>query len=470
MAYTVTTRTLEWVRDALEAAGELSGADFGRDAAALSWSGAVIDSRGDCAGRLFVAIQGERTDGHRYALNAFRAGSPAVVLSDASAVKELKEAGATCFVVADTRRALQALGRAWRRNLTARVVAVTGSSGKTTTKEYIRSVLNTRYRTHANFGNFNSSIGVPITILDADQHCEYLVCEVGANQIGEIDLLGEMLQPDVAVITNIGDAHVGYFGSRDAIAHEKGRLLAHLAPRGHAVVPRDDDYFEKLSAIVQGKVSSFGRSPAADFRLASVAFANGVLSFTVNGERLSLSVAGEYNAMNACAAFAVGDICGVDLARQRQAFESVRPTAGRGKIHRVAGVTIVDESYNASPASMRKSLEMLASMDGKRRIAVLGDMKELGDTSTAAHRGIGELIAQRGFDAVYWIGPDGAEVRKAATAKPGTDVALFTDIEKLVVAVAKETRAGDVILVKGSHSCRLEEFVAGLVTNLDTGR
>lgn len=464
MACAVTTRTLEWVRDALDAAGELVRASLVGDAAMRPWSGAVIDTRSECAGRLFFAIAGERTDGHRFATAAFQAGSAAVIVSDESVLAGLANAGAPHFLVRDTRRALQELARGYRRHLDARVVAVTGSSGKTTTKEHIRAVLRTRFRTHANPGNFNSQIGVPVTILEADEHCEYLVCEVGANQIGEIDFLGTLLRPDVAVITNIGDAHVGYFGSRDAIAREKGSILEYLPAGGHAVLPRDDDYFERLSAIVQGRLSSFGRSPAADFRLANVAFADGLLSFTVNGEPVSLAAVGDYNALNACAAFAVGDICGVESARLREAFLSVRPGPGRGKLHTLAGVTIIDESYNASPSSMRASLAMLAGLSAGRRVAVLGDMKELGRSSDAAHRGIGEEVARLGIDHVYWLGEEGKTVAAGAA---GAVVHIIADVAQLVAAVVADARGGDVILVKASRACKLDEFVVGLVAALD---
>ena len=467
MACAVTVRTLEWVRDALENAGELVRAHLPAGATASPWSGAAIDTRSECAGRLFFALPGENTDGHRFAVAAFRAGCSAVIVSDESVAAELDNAGAPYVLVRDTRRALQELARGYRRHLGARVVAITGSGGKTTTKEYVRAVLRTKFRTHANPGNFNSQIGVPVTVLEADEHCEYLVCEVGANRIGEIDFLGDLLRPDVAVITNIGDAHVGYFGSRDAIATEKGAILAHLSSSGRALLPRDDEYFGKLSAIVQGRHSSFGRSPAADFRLANVTFGNGLLSFTVNGEPVSLSAVGDYNAMNACAAFAVGDICGVEAARQREAFLSVRPTPGRGKIHVLAGVTIIDESYNASPTSMRKSLGMLAGLSAGRRVAVLGDMKELGDSSAAAHRGIGEEIVRLGLDRAYWLGDEGKVVRAGATSqKKGAAVDTFADVAGLVSAVAADARDGDVILVKASRACKLDEFVTGLVDAL----
>ncbi|HEU4928779.1 MAG TPA: Mur ligase family protein, partial [Candidatus Krumholzibacteria bacterium] len=208
-------RTLEWIRDAWEASGELVRAHARPE---TNWNGATIDNRAECAGRIFFALLGERVDGHRFVRAALQAGSPAAVVSDAAVADELLREGAAHFLVRDTRRALFELARAYRRHLGARVVAITGSGGKTTTKEYTRAVLRAKYRVHANVGNLNSLVGVPLTVLDADENCEYLVCEVGANHLGEIDALGSLLEPDVAVITNIGDAHIGYFGSRAAIA------------------------------------------------------------------------------------------------------------------------------------------------------------------------------------------------------------------------------------------------------------
>lgn len=459
-----TLRTLEWVRDALEASGELVRSQAPAEAA---WSGAAIDHRAECAGRLFFAIRGERVDGHCFARAAFEAGSPAVVVSDESVAVELQSHGVAFFLVRDTRRALFELARAYRSRLTARVVAVTGSGGKTTTKEYVRVVLRAKYRVHANVGNLNSLVGVPLTVLEADEHSEYLVCEVGANQRGEIDALGELLSPNLAVITNIGDAHVGYFGSRAAIADEKGALLTRLARGGVAVLPRDDEYFEKLDAKVQGRVFSFGRSPAAEFRLGNTTFSEGLLRFSVNGEPLSLSAVGDYNAMNACAAFAVGDVCGVDAKRMREALASVRPTPGRGRIHVAGGVTLIDESYNASPASVKQSLAMLASLPAQRRVAVLGDMRELGEETDALHASVGTAAAALLLDRLYWLGEKAGVVSAAARARrPELTVHACADVAALVAEFAKDARDGDVVLIKGSRAMKLDEFVVGAVEAL----
>ena len=470
MECTVTLRTLAWVRDTLEASGDLVRSQM-RKAPAVAWTGVVIDSREECAGRLFFAIAGEHTDGHRFVSDAFRAGSPALVVSSDAVTKELDALKAPYFLVKDSRSALTVLARAYRRHLDARVIAVTGSSGKTTTKEYTSAVLKTRYRVHANVGNLNSLVGVPMTILSADEDCEYLVCEAGANQRGEINALGELLRPDVAVITNIGDAHVGYFGSRDAIAAEKGMLLRHLGQNGHAVLPRDDEYFERLRATVQGKVSSFGRSNRADFQLSEVAFAGSRLSFSINRQPFALAAVGDYNAMNACAAYAVGEICGVDAERMRAAFAQMSATPGRGRVHSLAGVTVIDESYNASPNSMRKSIAMLASMPASRRIAVLGDMRELGAQADELHRAVGVEVGERHIDRLYWMGEHGPAVRDAARAiRPSTAVELHNEMPALVAAVVKDAREGDMVLVKASRGTRLDEFVNGFLNALQNRR
>jgi UDP-N-acetylmuramoyl-tripeptide--D-alanyl-D-alanine ligase len=320
---------------------------------------------------------------------------------------------------------------------------------------------------HANPGNLNSLLGVPLTILGADEDCEYLVCEVGANQRGEVDVLAALLRPEIAVITNIGDAHVGYFGSRDAIAAEKGMLLRHFGNGGHAVLPRDDSYFERLSAIVQGKMSSFGRSNGADYRLGDIAFVDGRLAFSVNGQPLALAAVGEYNAMNACAAFAVGEICGVDATRMRDAFAKVQATPGRGRVDTVAGVTVIDESYNASPSSMRKSIAMLGSLNAGRRVAILGDMRELGSHADELHRAVGVEAAERNIDRLYWLGEQGVVVRDAARAmRPSIAIDLYTDMQALIAAVAKDTRAGDIVLVKASRGTKLDEFVTAFLKSL----
>ncbi|MGD8414503.1 MAG: UDP-N-acetylmuramoyl-tripeptide--D-alanyl-D-alanine ligase, partial [Candidatus Latescibacterota bacterium] len=392
-------RSLDWVASALREPGdELLVKAVLNDSGGQEWSGAVVDSRATCSGRLFFAVRGENTDGHKYIKDAYSAGCVAAVVEDPEVCPSLDADQIPYLLVGDTRIALQELARVYRSQLEIRVIAITGSAGKTTTKEFIRQIIKTRYRVFANPGNFNSMIGVPLTILETDSDNEYLVSEVGANQVGEVGFLSELLQPEIGVITNVGDAHVGMFGSVDEIARTKAGLLDHVASHGFAVLPADDAYFELFARRNPARQITFGKSDKSDFVLRDLTTLDNAagIEFNVNDTRLRLSSVGEYNALNACAAFAVGDVCGVAPEAMRDAMAGATGMTGRGKVHSAGGVIVVDESYNASPASMQASLSMLQGLGSTRRVAVLGDMKELGEFSSQRHRDIGAKLVASG--------------------------------------------------------------------------
>jgi len=465
----VNTRTLEWVIATLGSAGYDVDVGAGLDPGA-GWTGAAIDSRAECSGRLFFALGGERTDGHAFVDGALGAGCAAVVISNGDTAEKLAAAGAAYVRVPDVLSALQELAGQYRRQLEARVVAVTGSAGKTTTKEYLRAILRRRYRVHSNPGNYNNTIGVPLTILEADPECEYLVSEVGANQAGEIGLLARMLDPDVGVITNIGDAHIGLFGSRDAIAAEKGELLAGLA-EGHSVIPVGRDHSDGLRARAPGRVVTFGSVAGADFVVSAVRTSKSLgIEFEINGQPFSLNSPGEYNALNAAAAAAAADVCGIGLPLSASTLANVVPLPGRGRVHNAAGVLLVDESYNASPSSMELSLSMLAGAHSSRRIAVLGDMKELGTYSDDEHRRIGGYLAGLELDRVYWAGESGDAVKAGLEhAGGGPALTLVRDVDALIKKTRGAFSAGDVVLVKASRACDLDRFVSDAIAQLRAG-
>jgi UDP-N-acetylmuramoyl-tripeptide--D-alanyl-D-alanine ligase len=467
----VNVRSLEWVESVLAAAdGLLVAASLDDDVRSLRWDGAVIDSRLECSGRVFFAIAGERSDGHDFVKKAYAAGAVAAVVENEASARKLDEAKIPYLRVNSTVTALQELARAYRDRLDARVVAITGSAGKTTTKEYVRAVMRTRYRVHSNPGNYNSMIGVPVTVLQAEPDCEYLVSEVGANQAGEIDFLAGLLRPDVGVITNIGDAHVGEFGSRDAIARAKGELLDHIPAAGTAVLPHDDDYIDALRERARCRVLTFG-GPGADYALSDVVAEPGQLRFTVNGKAVAVRALGSYNAANACAAFAVGEICGVEPERIGEAFAGVLPMPGRGRVIEQSGVTLVDESYNASPASMILSLSMLAELPGRsRRVAVLGEMKELGDEAPANHERIGRHAGAVGVDVLWWVGGLADRVRAGIEAEAArVAFRAFADVEAAIAASRGLLGDGDAVLVKASRACELDRFVSHCLEMLAQG-
>jgi UDP-N-acetylmuramoyl-tripeptide--D-alanyl-D-alanine ligase len=468
MEVEMTTHTLHWIAGVFSSAGAVDLLENGLGPHGdTAWSGAIVDSREFCSGRVFFALGGENTDGHRFVEPAHERGCVAAIVDNGTVCARLRKRGMPYLLVGDCRTALQELAREYRGVLDARVIAITGSAGKTTTKEYVRRIVGKKYRVFANPGNFNSMIGVPLTILETDVDSEYLVSEVGANQQGEIGFLAAILRPDIAVITNVGDAHVGMFGSVDAIAGAKSELLEHVGRRGYAVLPADDVYFDLFAGKTRARVKSFGRSAAADFSVTDIQLLENRIRFDINGNAIELNAVGEYNALNACAAFAAGELCGVEHGRIVDALAETRQLRGRGTVHSGRSRTVIDESYNASPASLKESIRTLESMGAVRKIAVLGDMKELGSYAEQKHRRLGERLASSKLDVVFWLGDEGENVASGFEAAGGiASLRLFVSLEKLTEEVVAEFRDGDAVLVKASRALNLDRVVAKLLQTL----
>lgn len=458
METSVRPRSLAWIDDCLRTTGRLIRSElFGHDDDA--WLGAVIDSRGDCSRRVFFALKGDRDDGHRFAENARSNGCCAIVVEREDTAAELAKSQTPVFRVDDALNSLQDLSREFRATLNSRVVAVTGSAGKTTTKEYLRLILRKKYKVSSNPGNLNNHIGVPLTVLETDEESEYLVSEVGANHLGEVAFLAGILKPDIGVITNIGDAHIGLFGSREGIATAKAELLASIEREGHAVLPADDEYIHVLRGTAVCRVATFGYSDRSDFRITSVDDTGERIAFKINGLSLTLKSFGVYNLLNAAAAFAVGDVCGIEPESACEALAEAEPIPRRSRVYRWGGLVIVDDSYNANPSSMRASLEALQRIEGSRHLAVLGDMAELGRYSEEAHHEMGRFIARSSVDRLYWLGKSGDIVREGAGHKMKKTVRVFAAIDELCDALDEELKPGDVVLVKGSRAAGLERAV-----------
>ncbi len=455
---------ISWIESTLGAAPgillEFSGA--GREERVFH--GGCVDSRGDCAGRIFFAVRGERVDGHEYVRAAFEAGCAVAVVEREETAAELRENNLPFARVATVRGALGLLAAGHRAAVGARVVAVTGSSGKTSTKEYIRALLRLRYRVHASAGNLNSTIGAPLAVLDADADAQYLVCEVGANRAGEIDEIATVLEPDVGVVTNIGDAHVGHFGSRERIAQAKSELLRKLDRSEHAVLPLDDEFFDTLSRATPARVLTFGEAAGCDVRVEGIRVDEMGTSFTVGQDAFHVPALGRYHALNAAAAIAVGDICGVDRAEMGDALAATAPMAGRGRLHRARGATVIDESYNASPASVVRSIAMLADIEATRRVAILGDMKELGVHEQRGAREVAAALARSGIDLVLWYGNQADDVGRVLAQTP-CRFETFDGVDDLTRRAFDVLEAGAVVLVKASRSCGLDETVRKLTEN-----
>ncbi|MHC4922561.1 MAG: UDP-N-acetylmuramoyl-tripeptide--D-alanyl-D-alanine ligase [Planctomycetota bacterium] len=435
-------------------------------------NGAAIDTRTLQPGQLFFALEGDNTDGHRYLEQARVAGAAAAVVRRGA---ELPEIGGPLplLVTDDPRRALGRLATAHRRRLHATVVAITGSNGKTTTKEMVAAVLARRGKTVRSERSYNNDLGVPLSILRADSSTEYLVLEVGTNHPGEIAVLAELAQPQIAVITNIGEAHLGHFGSLKAIAKEKAALFEALPPEGVAVVHADDEFSDYLEAHAPGPVCRFGRleSPQEDAPLdiwaAGVrrsAHPRGVVFHLYGKMEFLVPVQGLHNVQNALAAVSVGMLLGCEPADVRDALREV--VAPRMRLNRepVGGVTILDDSYNANPASMEAAMdELAATVTDGRRVLVVGDMAELGDMAQAQHERVGKRAA--GFADILWaVGEHGRYIADAArrSGLPDDCVIWSASVELALEGPAFLPSPGDVMLFKASRSVELDRLAEAL--------
>ena len=415
------------------------------------------DSRHLAAGQLFVPLVGERFDGHRFLDQAAALGAQAALVQRerAAAVPP----GLLHWLVDDTLAAYQHLGLLHRRSLQAPVVAVTGSAGKTTTRELIRAALAPLGPVVASSGNENNDIGVPLTLLKAGPECAAVVVEMGMRGLGEIDRLSRTAEPDVAVITNIGTAHIGRLGSREAIATAKCEITSQLNPAGVVVIPAGDPLLE--SALAQVWSGSVVRVALQDDPGAASADLLGDWddqrpSLQVNGRPLQLPLEGRHNARNLLLAVAVARHLGIALSELETLTVAV--PGGRNRRLQQGGLTVLDETYNASPEAVLAALDLLAAQPG-RRFAVLGSMLELGESSVELHRRVAERAVERGLDGLVLVsgGAEAQAMAEAAAALPR--LAVVDTPEQAADPLSSWLRSGDVVLLKASRGVALERLL-----------
>ncbi|TFE31880.1 UDP-N-acetylmuramoyl-tripeptide--D-alanyl-D-alanine ligase [Cohnella luojiensis] len=436
------------------------------DNGGLVLTGVSTDSRKIKPGQLFVPLRGERFDGHDFIVTAKEAGA-AASLWDSSI--PLPNIDIPLILVDDTLAALQALAVGYLESLRAKVVAVTGSNGKTTTKDFVSSVLSARYLVHKTEGNYNNHIGLPLTILTASIDTEILVLEMGMSGQGEISLLSSLGQPDVAIITNVGESHLLRLGSRKNIARAKLEITDGLKPGGTLVYYGDEPLLtEELAALnlaKEVKVVTFGENPDNDWIARYIRVASDSTSFALAGdeeESFELPVAGRHNAVNALAAIAVGRQFGLSFEEIREGLSSVKLTGMR--IERSLaknGAIILNDAYNASPTSVKAAINLAAELTGyRRKWIVLGDMLELGPEESAMHGDIGNYLSESKTDYVLLYGPlSKRTLEEAAPNFPGGRVKHFEEKGELADYLLKHVTLDDLVLVKASRGMRMEEIV-----------
>ena len=435
-------------------------------------TGVSIDTRTLDPGDLFFAITGDAGDGHDHVRAAFAKGAAGAVVAEARA-PELRGAG-PLFIVHDTLGAMVRLGRAARARSRGRIIAVTGSVGKTTVKEALRTVLSQFGETHASAASYNNHWGVPLTLARLARRAAYGVFEIGMNHAGEITPLVAQVRPEIAVVTTIAPVHLAHLGSIEAIAEAKAEIFTGLTPGGAAIVHRDIAQFDILAARAReagARLLTFGESDGADARLVSIDAQTGgslvTALFMGRPVVFRLGAPGRHMAVNALAVLLAAEAAGCDLNEAAGQMKDVRPAPGRG-VRATLGegaeaFTLIDESYNANPASMRAALGLLAATQPTllgRRIAVLGDMLELGPQGPAMHAALAQEEAMRGVDQVFSAGPLMRHLHEALpAAQRGGWAAASAQIEAGVLAGVK---GGDVVMVKGSNGSRMGPVVAAL--------
>jgi UDP-N-acetylmuramoyl-tripeptide--D-alanyl-D-alanine ligase len=448
--------TAAWVAEVMS--GSLDG-DRG-----TAFTGVSIDTRTLKAGELFVAIRGERFDGAEFADAAVERRAGGVVVPRGRRVV----GAAVVIEVDDAVAALQALGHAVRRASGARVVAITGSAGKTTTKEVTAELLAARYHVIRNRGNLNNHIGLPLSLVDLRRRPEIAVVELGMNHAGEISTLVGIAEPDARVWTNVGEAHVGFFGSVDAIADAKAEILERASAQTLLVANADDDRITARVKGFPGRLVTFGIEREADVR------ATDVVDRGIDGMAARIStphgsadvespLIGRANLANVLAATAVAIEFDVPLTAVADAARRLTPASHRGEVVRLSnGAVVIDDSYNANPTATKRALEVLAASNARRRVAVLGEMLELGDRADDLHREVGRAAARLHLDALFVVGGDPARAIAAAAVDGGMDrarVRHFGNSDDASLAVAEYVKTGDVVLVKGSRGVKTDRVV-----------
>ncbi|WP_281976857.1 UDP-N-acetylmuramoylalanyl-D-glutamyl-2,6-diaminopimelate--D-alanyl-D-alanine ligase [Pseudorhizobium flavum] len=462
-----------WTCDAM--VGAMEGRPVGTLPEGIT--GISIDSRSIAPGEAFFAIKGDRVDGHDFASIAVANGASLIVVSEAK-LPAMGRLTIPMIVVEDVLAALGKLGVASRERSRAQIVAVTGSVGKTTTKEMLRHVLAPSGKVHAAVASFNNHWGVPLTLARMPEEAQFGVFEIGMNHPDEIRPLVKMVRPHVAIITTIAAAHLGHFRNLEEIAAAKAEIFEGVEPGGAAILNRDNKQFAFLEQRAQevgvGRIYTFGQHAKADFRLAD--FEGNAQSSTVwatlSGETVEVEIGtpGRHIAENAMAALGACTLVGADLGKAVAALAELRPVKGRGEQHRLGigeGIlTLIDESYNANPASMRAAIALLAASEpvaSGRRIAVLGDMLEMGEFSAKVHEELAGPILAAGIEHVWLAGAEMAVLRDALPESVHCEYRSTT--EELRDFAVRAVKPGDVVMVKSSLGIGFGKIVAALIDN-----
>jgi len=452
---------------------EATGGRLIRGEPGMNFHGVSTDSRKLQQGNLFVGLSGENFDGQDFLTAAAEAGAAGFVIQRDAGETLSKIEGQPVILVKDTLKALGEIARYWRKKLGVPVIAITGSSGKTTTKEMVAGILSLKKKVLKTEGNFNNRIGLPLTLLRLTGQDEVAVVEMGTNMPGEIGCLTRIAEPDIGLITNIGAAHLEKLGSLTSIREEKGALFQNMDQRGIAIINRDDEALEILGQRWQGKRITFGRTTqdidvsARNVRMMDPAGLEFQLATRRGDRQVRMQVSGEHNLYNAMGAAAASLAFGADLDQVCRGLESFRAVPGRFEIRTLQnGLHVIDDTYNANPSSVREALKTLAVLRGSgNSIVILGDMLELGNNAVDWHRRIGQTVAETGVHSLYLIGDHGSETAAGAMEQrmPASRIFFCKSPGQVQGELMSSLKPGDWVLVKGSRKMKMEHIVRMII-------
>ncbi len=444
---------------------EIAAAVEGRAQGRIEVTAICTDTRAIEPGCLFICLKGDRFDGHDFVEEALAKGAAAILCSEPLSL------AAPQVWVPDTGVALLRLAAYYRRKFTLPVVGLTGSVGKTTTKEMVFAVLSQKYKTLKNEGNLNNAIGLPLTVFRLDASYEAAVLEMGMADFGEIAALTRVAQPDIGILTNIGVSHIETLGSRENILKAKLEILEGMAPDAPLLLNLDDPLLQTVRDTGRPMITYGIHNPDCQYRGVNIAHEGLSTHFELayNGKRstVTLPTVGEHNVYNALAAFAAGQFLGVPPDLAAQGLQGYEPAGMRQRIRDYQGITVIEDCYNAAPDSMRASLGTLRDLPARKRVAVLGDMLELGEIREQAHRDVGAFAADCKPDALFAYGEAAAGYIEGAAKAGFTHCRHFMEKEALTGALLQTLAEGDAVLFKGSRGMKLEEVIQRLYERWD---
>lgn len=436
----------------------------------FSFTQICTDTRNIKKGDFYLAIKGENFDGNDFVSEAHAKGALGAIVTNPT----LPLSNNFFLVqVNDTLKALQDIAKFYRHKLSIPFIAITGSNGKTTVKELVAHILSRQYKVFKSYGNFNNQIGVPLSVLKVNTHHQVAVLELGMNQLGEIKALTRVVQPEIGLITNIHSSHIGYLGNKANIARAKAEMIPFLNRNreNYLILNSDDpwvDFFKKKASC---NILTFGIHKPADFKACNIKNAGSEIQFDIvssGGEKISVNApfSGLCNVYNVLAATSIGMKFGIPISKIKEAVEDFSPPPLRYKIEQCGKFNMLIDCYNANPESMELALSTLKSLKGRKKIAILGDMLELGEHAVILHRGLGEFAATIGIDALFACGRFAEEVVSGAIRQGLKDSFSFADKESLLEALLNYADCDDWLLVKGSRGARMEDLIDMLKSRL----